>query len=261
MRRTGARALNRRRTRALLAGVGLGCALVGSVTVPTPAGPPTSPRVASRVLAAAGADPRSTVGVGGRGAARGIGGPIRLLASTSVGASAVSGPGYWLVGTDGTVYAVGDAGFFGSAAGSALRAPIVATSPTPDAKGYWLAAADGGVFAFGDAGYYGSAASLRLARPIVGMAATPDGKGYWLVGSDGGVLSFGDAPFLGSLSGHHLSHPIVGVAASPDGRGYWLVASDGGVFTFGDAPFLGSAAAIHLNQPMVGMAATPDGGG
>ncbi len=173
----------------------------------------------------------------------------------------MAAPGYWLVASDGGVFAYGDAGFYGSAGNLALNKPIVGMAATPDGMGYWLVASDGGVFAYGDAGFYGSTGNLALNKPIVGMAATPDGMGYWLVASDGGVFAFGDAAFYGSTGNLALNKPIVGMAATPDGKGYWLVASDGGVFAFGDAAFYGSTGNLALNKPIVGMAATPDGMG
>ncbi|MHB8498911.1 MAG: protease pro-enzyme activation domain-containing protein, partial [Acidimicrobiales bacterium] len=108
------------------------------------------------------------------------------------------GDGYRLVGTDGGVFAFGDAGFHGSLGGTPLAKPVVGMATTPDGGGYWLVGSDGGVFAFGDAGFHGSLGGTPLAKPVVGMATTPDGGGYWLVGSDGGVFAFGDAGFHGS---------------------------------------------------------------
>jgi len=170
-------------------------------------------------------------------------------------------PSYWLVASDGGIFAYGDAGFYGSTGSLRLNRPVVGMAATPDGRGYWLVASDGGIFAYGDAGFFGSTGSLRLDRPVVGMAATPDGRGYWLVASDGGVFAYGDAPFEGSTGSLHLNLPIVGMAATPDGRGYWLVASDGGVFSFGDATFYGSTGSLTLNRPVVGMAPAPYGQG
>jgi hypothetical protein len=169
--------------------------------------------------------------------------------------------GYWLAGSDGGVFAFGDARYLGSMSGQHLNAPIVGMAPTPDAKGYWLVASDGGVFAFGDAGFYGSAGSLHLNKPIVAIAATSDGLGYWLVASDGGVFAYGDASFYGSTGALHLNSPIASIATTAGGDGYWLVASDGGVFSFGDAPFDGSLAGQHLSAPITAMAPTSDGSG
>jgi len=171
------------------------------------------------------------------------------------------GKGYWLVASDGGVFAYGDATFFGSTGSLVLNRPVVGMSATPDGKGYWLVASDGGVFAYGDAAFHGSTGSLILNRPVVGMTRAPDGKGYWLVASDGGIFAYGDAVFDGSTGSLVLNRPVVGMTATPDGKGYWLVASDGGIFTYGDATFYGSTGGLPLNNNIVGMAATPDGKG
>jgi len=167
--------------------------------------------------------------------------------------------GYWLVGSDGGVFAFGTAGYFGSMGGQHLNAPMVGMARTPDGGGYWLVGSDGGVFAFGTAGYFGSMGGRHLNAPMVGMARTPDGGGYWSVAVDGGVFAFGDAGYFGSMGGRPLNAPMVGIVATPDGGGYWTVAADGGVFAFGDAGYFGSMGAEHLNAPMAAMATTPDG--
>jgi uncharacterized protein YkwD len=155
----------------------------------------------------------------------------------------------------------GSARYYGSAAATRLRQPVVDMAAKPNGNGYWLVASDGGVFTFGDARFYGSTGAIRLNKPIVGMASTHTGLGYWLVASDGGVFSFGDARFYGSTGAMHLNQPIVGMSASARGRGYYLVASDGGIFSFGDARFRGSTGRIRLFRPIVGMGATRTGGG
>ena len=169
--------------------------------------------------------------------------------------------GYWLVGSDGGVFAYGDVAFYGSGVGLHLDSPTVGMAPTTDGNGYWLVASDGGVFAYGDAAFYGSGVGLHLDSPIVGMAPTTDGKGYWLVASDGRVFAYGDAAFYGSGVDLPLHKPIVGIAPTTDGNGYWLVASDGGVFAYGDAAFYGSGVDLPLHKPIVGMASTTDGKG
>ncbi len=186
----------------------------------------------------------------------------QTLAAPVVGmASSPSGNGYWLVASDGGIFAFGDAQFWGSTGGQRLSNPVVGIAPTPDGHGYWLVASDGGIFAFGDAQFLGSTGGQRLSNPVVGMAPTPDGHGYWLVASDGGIFAFGDAQFLGSTGAMALNQPMVGMAPTPDGHGYWLVASDGGIFAFGDAQFLGSMAGNQLQAPVIGMAAAPSGYG
>ena len=181
--------------------------------------------------------------------------PVVAVAATP------SGGGSWLAAANGAVYAVGDAGFYGSVEGLALNQPIVGMAATPSGRGYLLVARDGGVFSFGDAAFHGSTGDIRLNQPIVGMTATPSGRGYWFVAADGGVFSFGDAAFHGSTGDIRLNQPIVGMASSPRKAGYWLVARDGGIFSFGGVGFHGSTGDIRLNQPIVGMAPTPSGNG
>jgi predicted type IV restriction endonuclease len=85
-------------------------------------------------------------------------------------AATPTGRGYWLVASDGGVFAFGDAGFFGSTGAIALSKPIVAAAATPTGRGYWLVASDGGVFAFGDAAFLGSTGGTALNKPIVSIA-------------------------------------------------------------------------------------------
>ncbi len=179
--------------------------------------------------------------------------PIVGIVATS------TGKGYWMVGSDGGVFAFGDATFVGSSGqiNPALAAggsnsfmpnkPIVGLVPTTDGRGYWMVAADGGIFAFGDAGFYGSSGQINPAQaaggsnsfvpaaPIVGMIPSIDDKGYLMVGMDGGVYAFGDAPFYGSPAGS-LSSPnsVTGIALTPDGKGYWVAGLDGSIYSFGD---------------------------
>ena len=177
----------------------------------------------------------------------------------------VDGPvapaGYWLVASDGGVFAFGDATFYGSTGGMTLNHPIVGMAATTDGRGYWLVASDGGVFSYGDAPFYGSTGGMVLNSPVVAMAATPDGRGYWLVAADGGVFSFGDAVFHGSTGDMVLQRPVVDITPVPSGGGYWLAASDGGVFAFGDAAFHGAAAGNSLVRPVGTISTTADGGG
>jgi len=193
------------------------------------------------------------------GASNGAGSP-----ATQTFVLVVQSPGFWMVGGDGGVFAVGGATYEGSLPGLDLHlSDIVGIAGTPDGKGYWLVGKDGGVFRFGDAPYEGSLPGLGVSLDdIVGIAGTPDGKGYWLVGKDGGVFPFGDARYEGSLPGLDLSvSDIVGIVSTPDGKGYWLVGGDGGVFNLGDAFYYGSMGGTALAAPVVGIASTVDGAG
>ncbi len=179
--------------------------------------------------------------------------PIVSMASTP------SGNGYWVAGSDGSVFAYGDAGFYGSMGGHPLDQPVVGMAATTSGHGYWLVARDGGIFSFGDASFYGSMGGQHLNQPIVGMSTTRSGQGYWMVASDGGIFSFGDASFFGSTGAMHLVRPVVGMATTASGQGYWMVASDGGIFSFGDASFYGSTGGLPIPAPIAGMASAGQG--
>lgn len=59
--------------------------------------------------------------------------------------------GAYLISSDGGVFTVDGAPFFGSMGGKHLNAPVVDMELTESGGGYWLLGADGGIFAFGDA--------------------------------------------------------------------------------------------------------------
>jgi hypothetical protein len=129
--------------------------------------------------------------------------------------SAVSDPlgeGYWLMGGDGGVFALGDAPFYGSLGAQSIASSIVAMAATSDGGGYWVYGANGSVTTSGDAVSYGSMlGSIPADAPIVFGASTTSDHGYWLFGRNGGVYAFGSAPFDGSLPGIQVTptSPIV----------------------------------------------------
>jgi ribosomal protein L24E len=123
-----------------------------------------------------------------------------------------SGRGYWMVASDGGIFAFGDARFYGSMGGVPLNEPIVSMAPDPDGAGYWLVAADGGIFAF-DARFYGSMGGVPLNEPVTGIV--PGSAGYLMVATDGGIFAFGDVPFAGSLGDDPPPDPVVAVALEP----------------------------------------------
>jgi hypothetical protein len=110
-------------------------------------------------------------------------------------AASPSGTGYWLVATDGGIFAFG-VPFLGSMGAVSLNRPVVGMATDLATGGYWLVASDGGIFSYG-APFHGSTGSIVLNLPIVGMEASPSGAGYRFVATDGGVFAFNTA-FYGS---------------------------------------------------------------
>lgn len=192
-------------------------------------------------------------------------GAVPLTGSVVAMAATPDGYGYWLVTSDGSVYAFGDAHFFGSfpmAGGvAAVGGPTVGMAAGPGGRGYWVVGADDGAHAFGSARDLTprTAANDEDRESVAAVAAAPDAKGYWQVTARGRVTAFGRARSVGSLEGDAGS-PVVAMAGTGDGRGYWLVTSAGRVSAFGDARHLGSLPA-GAGGPVVGMAAMPRGQG
>ena len=170
--------------------------------------------------------------------------------------SLASGYGYWLAGSDGSVYAFGKALHRGGLKNKRIEAPIAGFAALPSGRGYWLAATDGSVYAVGRARRYGSMEGTRVDRTIAGMTSSPTGRGYWLVGKDGSVFDFGNAGFFCSMSQKPRRPGIVAIAPTPSGDGYWFVNRNGALFNFGDARPYGSIAEKHLLPLVVSMVAS-----
>ena len=98
-----------------------------------------------------------------------------MLNKPIVGMAALpSGRGYWLVASDGGIFAFGKTAFLGSTGDLTLVSPVVGIAPSATGDGYVLVASDGGLFAFGDVPFFGSAAELgKLNKPVVGLAVKP----------------------------------------------------------------------------------------
>ena len=163
----------------------------------------------------------------------------------------VSGHGYFMVASDGGVFAFGDAHFAGSCPGiGGCAGSAVSVMPDSTGKGYWLVTNLGAVYAFGDAQFYGAPPAQSV--PVVDAVATPDWRGYWLLYANGEVTGFGDATTqgapLGYVNGFNAASAIFPTA---DGKGYWVASGRGDVFAYGDAPYLGSEAAAGLNGEII----------
>jgi hypothetical protein len=163
----------------------------------------------------------------------------------------ITGRGYFMIASDGGVFAFGDAHFAGSCPGiGGCVGSAVAVMPDSTGKGYWLVTNVGAVYAFGDAAFYGAPAAQSV--PVVGAVATPDWRGYWLIYANGVVAGFGDATTEGQPLGYVNSYnPATAIFPTADGKGYWVASSRGDVFAYGDAPYLGSEAAAGLNGDII----------
>jgi hypothetical protein len=161
-----------------------------------------------------------------------------------------NGKGYYMVASDGGVFAF-NASFAGSCPGiGGCGGPAVAVAPDASGNGYWLATATGNVYAFGDAPYFGAPGPQSSA--ITSMVRTPDGRGYWLLDADGQVFAYGNAAYLGSPAGSTGAlNPATAIFATSDGDGYRVASANGSVFTYGDAANDGSMVGTHLNGAIV----------
>ena len=165
----------------------------------------------------------------------------------------VTGAGYFLVASDGGVFAFGDATFAGSCPGiGGCAGSVVAVIPDATGKGYWVVTSTGNVYAFGDAGYYGAPGPQTT--PITSAVATePDGLGYYVLDESGQVFAYGDAKSYGSLPAGAAgsSDPAASIFVTDDGAGYWIVTAQGKVYPFGDAPSEGDMSGTALNGPII----------
>ena len=162
------------------------------------------------------------------------------------------GGGYFMVASDGGVFAFGDAHFAGSCPGiGGCAGSAVAVMPDASGNGYWLVTNTGHVYTFGNAGFFGAPGPQT--SPISSAVATPDGGGYWILDQSGQVFPYGDAASLGSVPSGSTGgfNPASAIFATSDGGGYWVSDSLGRVFTFGDAPSDGDMSGTHLNGPIV----------
>ena len=158
--------------------------------------------------------------------------------------------GYFMVASDGGVFAFGDAHFAGSCPGiGGCSGAAVAVMPDASGNGYWLVTATGNIYTFGDAPYFGAPGEGTVTSAV----ATPDGLGYWVLLADGQVLPFGDAagdgsPPAGDFGGLDAATAIF---STSDGGGYWVSSALGSVYDFGDAPNDGGMAGTHLNGAII----------
>jgi hypothetical protein len=162
------------------------------------------------------------------------------------------GGGYFMVASDGGVFAFGDARFEGSCPGiGGCSGAAVAVVPDASGNGYWVVTSTGAVYTFGDAVNEGQPGSQSSA--ITSAAATPNGGGYWILDAAGQVFAFGDAAALGGMPAGSAGgfDPASAIFAMSGGGGYWIVTGLGQVSPYGDAPADGDMSGTHLNGPIV----------
>jgi len=162
------------------------------------------------------------------------------------------GDGYFMVASDGGVFAFGDARFEGSCPGiGGCSGAAVAVVPDATGNGYWVVTSSGAVYTFGDAANHGAPGPQSSA--ITSAVATSDGGGYWILDGAGQVFPFGNAVGLGSVPPGSAGglNPASAIFATSDGGGYWVVTALGKVSNFGDAPSDGDMSGSQLNGPII----------
>ncbi len=183
----------------------------------------------------------------------GSGGPGKHLNAPIVGmVPSASGAGYFMIGSDGGVFAFGDAQYEGSCPGiGGCVGAAVGVAPDASGLGYWLVTTSGHVYTFGDAQNFG--APGPQSSNITSIVRTPDGKGYWILDANGSVFAYGSAAFLGGLpaGASGALDPATAIFTASDGGGYWVATALGKVYAFGDAPQDGDMSGTHLNGSII----------
>jgi hypothetical protein len=162
-----------------------------------------------------------------------------------------NGDGYFMVASDGGVFAFGDAEFQGSCPGiGGCSGAAVTVMPDASGGGYWLVTATGHVYAFGNAATFGQPGPQST--PVTSAVRTPDGGGYWILFANGVIDGFGDAANYGDpVNETGGLNPAAAIFSTADGAGYWVSAATGAVYAYGDAPNDGGTTGTHLNGSII----------
>ena len=177
--------------------------------------------------------------------------------------------GYWMVRSNGEVFAFGGAADHGEPFGSLPGGvTAVAIAGHPQGGGYWVLASNGRVYAYGSAAHLGDPfGTLPSGETVTSIAAHPDGNGYWVFTDVGRAINYGSAAHFGDLVtlGIVPNDPVIAATPTASGDGYFMVGADGGLFNFGGAVYVASVPevlpGVVLNQPIVGIVPDPDGSG
>lgn len=174
-----------------------------------------------------------------------------------------SGNGYWICGSDGKVYAFGDAPHPGDLITQGRSDTATSFTPHPSGEGYWILGISGTVYTYGPIPFYGHLTDVLSGPPFpagvipTGIDASYTGNGYRIVVSSGAVYDFGDAPYhtvqqlrypsgipylfpVIGVNEYQLDAPIVAIHRDATNSGYYILGADGSVFVCGDAAFEGS---------------------
>ncbi len=146
------------------------------------------------------------------------------------------GAGYWVLTSEGQVFAFGHAHHYRPEIrqGRLLKSvKAVGIAAAPGGVGYWMLWSDGSVDAYGDAPIFGS--PDFPGHRFTAIASSADGPGYWVLSASGRVFPFGAAWGEAPTGGILIHGEVVGIAGTPDGAGYWLIGRDGAVRAFGSA--------------------------
>ena len=132
-------------------------------------------------------------------------------------AATPDGRGYWLVASDGGVFAVGEPASTGPWAASISTDRSSGWPPPRTAAATGWSPRTAGCSRWAMPASTGPWATSISTNRSWGWPPPPTARGYWLVASDGGVFAVGDAGFYGSEGGASHSGSIVGIEATPDG--------------------------------------------
>lgn len=187
--------------------------------------------------------------------------------------SSADGKGYFMVASDGGVFAFGDATFSGSCPGSGgCSGAAVAVVPTlMTGSGYWLMTATGHVYGFGVPSY---GEPGPQSSPITSASVTDDRVGsdyayggYYILDANGQVFAYGtsanganrqiEAVPPGQAGGINPATAISTMVYGPFGPddGNWVATANGGVFAFGGVPNYGGMSGTKLNGSIIAMGA------
>ena len=181
----------------------------------------------------------------------GSGQPHSLSAPIVGMVPSADGGGYFMVASDGGVFAFGDARFAESCPGiGGCSGAAIAVMPDASGDGYWLVTQTGNVYTFGDAPNYGGPdhRPWRLPRLLV----LPTGE------ATGSSSPMEPLPTLAMLAASAMPagairrlDPATAIFTTSDGEGYWTASANGTVDQFGDAPNDGGMSGTHLNGSII----------